>query len=177
MSGIGSHHGPVAGKDEWLTPPEIIKSLGEFDLDPCAPIIRPWATAKNHFTIQDNGLRKEWHGRVWCNPPYGKEVKDWCKKALEQSKKGTTTVLLIPCKTNTNWWHDTVIPFAEVRFLRGRVKFVYPDGQQSTQALPWPLAFVIYRPKSNFNPMGLIAKCKRCKGSGVEPKTSFLNGA
>jgi site-specific DNA-methyltransferase (adenine-specific) len=61
-------------------------------------------------------------------------------------KRGATTVLLIPCKTNTNWWHDFVMPFAEIRFLRGRVAFVYPNGEQSKQALPWPLAFVIYRP-------------------------------
>ena len=60
------------GKDEWLTPPEIVKSLGEFDLDPCSPIERPWDTAKNHFTINDNGLIQNWFGRVWCNPPYGK---------------------------------------------------------------------------------------------------------
>jgi len=131
----------------WGTPPEIFNPINKefgFTLDVCA--IAENAKAVRFFTPIDNGLKQPWDNEVcWCNPPYGKEVKDWCKKALVQSKKGTTTVLLIPCKTNTNWWHDTVIPFAEVRFLRGRVKFVYPDGQQSTQALPWPLAFVIYR--------------------------------
>ena len=62
----------ATGKDEWLTPPEIIKALGDFDLDPCSPINRPWNTAKNHFNINDNGLMQNWFGRVWCNPPYGK---------------------------------------------------------------------------------------------------------
>lgn len=57
------------GKDEWLTPPEIIRALGEFDLDPCAPIVRPWDMAKAHYTELDNGLIRPWHGRVWLNPP------------------------------------------------------------------------------------------------------------
>lgn len=59
------------GKDEWLTPPEIIKALGQFDLDPCAPVVRPWDTAERHYSIKDNGLMLPWSGRVWCNPPYG----------------------------------------------------------------------------------------------------------
>lgn len=65
------------GKDEWLTPPSILKALGDFDLDPCSPINRPWDTAKKHYTIEDNGLNKKWEGRVWCNPPYGDEAEDW----------------------------------------------------------------------------------------------------
>ena len=70
------------GKDEWLTPPGIIKSLGEFDLDPCSPeeYKRPWSTAKNHMTLSDDGLSKEWFGRVWCNPPYGRETFKWLNK-------------------------------------------------------------------------------------------------
>ncbi len=68
------------GKDEWLTPPDLIKSLGTFDLDPCAPIKRPWNTAKNHFTINDMGLMQNWHGRVWLNPPYGSETGNWLGK-------------------------------------------------------------------------------------------------
>jgi len=58
-------------EEQWLTPPDIIKSLGEFDLDPCAPEenVRPWSTAKNHFTKSVNGLNQKWEGRVWCNPP------------------------------------------------------------------------------------------------------------
>ncbi len=131
----------------WGTPPEIFDKINaefKFTLDVCA--IAENAKAVRFFTPIDNGLKQPWDNEVcWCNPPYGREVSNWCKKALEQSKKGTTTVLLIPCKTNTNWWHDIVIPNAEVRFLRGRVKFMYTDGKQSTQALPWPLAFVIYR--------------------------------
>jgi len=66
--------------DEWLTTPNIIHSLGSFDLDPCSPIKRPWDTAKTHYCIEDNGLDKEWFGRVWCNPPYGRETFVWLSK-------------------------------------------------------------------------------------------------
>ena len=68
--------------DEWLTPPEIIKALGEFDLDPCSPVNRPWDTAKKHFTKFDDGLNKEWDGRVWVNPPYGRETFKWLENSV-----------------------------------------------------------------------------------------------
>lgn len=58
-------------KQEWLTPPEIIQALGPFDLDPCAPIVRPWDTAQTYYTIDDNGLLKEWFGRVWLKSSVG----------------------------------------------------------------------------------------------------------
>ncbi len=58
------------GKNEWLTPPQLLKKLGDFDLDPCSSVNRPWDTAKRHFTAEDDGLIQEWKGRVFCNPPY-----------------------------------------------------------------------------------------------------------
>jgi hypothetical protein len=67
-------------REEWLTPPYIIKALGPFDLDPCAPIKRPWPTARVHYTILDDGLSKHWFGRVWCNPPYGRQTFQWLGK-------------------------------------------------------------------------------------------------
>lgn len=68
-------------KDEWLTPPKIIKALGEFDLDPCSPIKRPWDTARKHYSLKDgDGLILPWRGRVWCNPPYGKYTFDWLER-------------------------------------------------------------------------------------------------
>lgn len=72
--GMAGNHKPVFLKDEWLTPPEILKLLGapqSFDLDPCAPINRPWDVAKHHYTIVEDGLLKPWFGRVFLNPPYG----------------------------------------------------------------------------------------------------------
>jgi hypothetical protein len=78
------------GKDEWLTPPEIIKSLGEFDLDPCSPLIRPWDTARKHYTVIDNGLLMPWEGRVWLNPPYGNKIGEWLQKAALHKKLHST---------------------------------------------------------------------------------------
>ena len=73
-------------KDEWLTPPAIIAALGEFDLDPCSPVIRPWDTAKTHFDIHADGLKQPWFGRVWMNPPYGDETFIWMKKLADHGK-------------------------------------------------------------------------------------------
>ena len=82
--GIGGHQRAYCGeKDEWLTPPKIITDLGPFDLDPCSPINRPWPTAKMHFTIEDDGLRLPWHGRVWMNPPYGPHTGMWLSKLAD----------------------------------------------------------------------------------------------
>src|SRR6185503_8425133 len=69
---ISSHERPNEGAtNEWLTPPEIVKALGPFDLDPCAPVVRPWDTAAKHYTTAEDGLSQPWEGRVWLNPPYG----------------------------------------------------------------------------------------------------------
>ena len=137
----------------WGTPPEIFDPINKefrFTLDVCAT--KDNAKCAKFYTTEQNGLLQNWANEIcWCNPPYGRDVVLWCKKALAESYNNSTTILLIPCKTNTNWWHDTVIPFAEIRFLRGRVKFVYSDGEQSKQALPWPLAFVIYKAKTAQN--------------------------
>jgi len=73
----------LEGKDEWLTPPQIIKTVGPFDLDPCAPINRPWEMAANHYTVIDNGLNMPWAGRVWCNPPYGTQTGLWLAKRAD----------------------------------------------------------------------------------------------
>ena len=62
MSGMSSHQSTKMLSDEWLTPPDIIRQLGPFDLDPCASIVRPWDTANKHFTINDNGLLQNWGG-------------------------------------------------------------------------------------------------------------------
>ena len=92
------------GKEEWLTPPELIKSLGEFDLDPCSPINRPWPIAKEHYTISDNGLVKPWIGRVWCNPPYGPETGKWMARCM--AHKNCTA--LIFARTETRQFFEYV---------------------------------------------------------------------
>jgi hypothetical protein len=115
----------ATGKDEWLAPSEIIRALGDFDLDPCAPIIRPWDMAKNHYTIQDDGLSKPWHGRVWCNPPYGSETSKWLHK-LSRHGNG---IALIFARTETGNFFRYIWPCASgIMILRGRLVFHHVDG-------------------------------------------------
>lgn len=119
------------GKDEWLTPPNIIKSLGEFDLDPCSPINRPWATAKNHYTIEDDGLRKPWFGRVWCNPPYGNQTRLWLKKCVEHGN----CIVLTFARTETKMFFEHIWNAADaILFFRGRIKFFHVTGEQGDSA-------------------------------------------
>ena len=126
--------------DEWLTPPEIIKSLGEFDIDPCTPINRPWDTAKIHYNKNDDGFTKEWHGRVWCNPPYGRETFEWIHK-LAAHGNGMT---LIFARTETLGFHQEVWDKADaIFFFKGRLKFHYVDGTQG-QCANAPSCLVAY---------------------------------
>lgn len=119
------------GKEEWLTPPEIISGLGRFDLDPCSPVNRPWPTTQQHYTIEDDGLQKPWGGRVWCNPPYGPKTGAW----LGRCAKHGNAIALIFARTETRAFFDHVWPEADgVLFLRGRLKFYHVDGKQGGTA-------------------------------------------
>lgn len=112
------------GKDEWLTPPEIIKACGKFDLDPCAPIVRPWDTAKKHYTIEDNGLIQTWKGRVWCNPPYN-NCQQWFNLCADHGN--ATGICFV--RTETQWFFDTIWRRAyAIKFLEGRVNHYHVDG-------------------------------------------------
>ena len=93
-TGISSHQSVAVIKNEWLTPPYILRALGRFDLDPCAPVSRPWQTAVNHFTIEDNGLLQNWFGRVWLNPPYGAQTHEWLSKLVNHGNGGAPSVLV-----------------------------------------------------------------------------------
>ena len=121
----------ITTKDEWLTPPGIIEELGPFDLDPSSPIDRPWPTAANHFTIIDNGLKKPWAGRVWCNPPYGNKTGVW----LGRCKEHGNAIALTFARTETKMFFDHVWPAANAVFLfQGRLKFYSVDGRQAGSA-------------------------------------------
>ena len=126
--------------DEWLTPPEIVEALGPFDLDPCSPIKRPWDTAKVHYNVNDDGLSKEWFGRVWCNPPYGKETFIWLDK-LHRHGDG---IALIFARTETVGFHATVWEKATaIFFFKGRLRFHRVDGSRGDSANA-PSCLVIY---------------------------------
>jgi hypothetical protein len=115
----------TTNEEEWLTPPNIIEALGPFDLDPYAPINRPWPTAKSHFTIEDDGLTKDWHGRVWLNPPYGPKTFIWMEK-LANHKSG---IGLIFARTETKGFHEQIWKKAHaIFFFKGRLKFYRITG-------------------------------------------------
>lgn len=111
----------------WETPAEVFGPLDRefaFTLDPCATAAS--AKCARFFTEEDNGLERDW-GReiVFMNPPYGREVYAWTKKAREASRAGATVVGLLPASTDLAWWHDDVVGHAsEIRYLRGRVRFL-----------------------------------------------------
>ena len=115
----------VGETSTWLTPPYVLEALGRFDLDPCSPVNRPWDTAKIHYTIEDDGLIQPWFGRVWLNPPYGKEALPFMEKMAVHGHG----VALLFARTETRMFQDVVFPFASgMLFLRGRLKFHRPDG-------------------------------------------------
>jgi hypothetical protein len=127
-------------KDEWLTPPEIVRALGVFDLDPCSPVNRPWPTAQRHLTVEDDGLLHEWSGRIWMNQPYGDETAEWMKRLADHGNG----VALVFARTETAWFFDTVWNRADaVFFFRGRIAFYHVDGKQG-DAAGAPSVLVIY---------------------------------
>ena len=109
---------------EWATPQDFYDKLDQefgFELDVCSTIEN--AKCSKFYTKAEDGLKQEWAGVCWCNPPYGREIKHWMKKAYESSLKGATVVCLIPARTDTQWWHDYVIHAKEIRYVKGRLKF------------------------------------------------------
>lgn len=139
--GIGGHQSAKSMKDEWLTPPSLIEKLGVFDLDPCSPVSRPWDTAKYHYTIKHDGLKRPWFGRVWCNPPYGKHYKDWLNKLADHGK-GTA---LIFARTETTAFFESVWEKATaVLFIKGRITFHHVDGTMAKANSGAPSVLVAY---------------------------------
>jgi hypothetical protein len=138
---IGGHQSAAMLKDEWLTPPHVLEALGEFDLDPSAPINRPWGTAKHHYTILDDGLKQEWAGRVWCNPPYGLEAIKWLNRLAGHGNG----IALIFARTETRMFFKEVWPKASgVLFLEGRLYFHHVDGTRASQNSGAPSVLIAY---------------------------------
>lgn len=125
--GIGSHTNPGGGAtDEWLTPRFILEALGPFDLDPCAPIERPWPIAAKHLTIEDDGLAQPWDGFVWCNPPYGAATYRWLSRLADHGRG----IALVFARTETKGFMAQAWERATAMlFLTGRLTFCRPNGQ------------------------------------------------
>lgn len=140
-SGMGSHESSRMGTDEWLTPPEIIGTLGPFDLDPCAATNRPWDTALIHYTKADNGLNQDWFGRVWLNPPYGRETGIWLARLAGHGNG----IALIFARTETAMFFDHVWSKAKaILFIKGRLIFYNNEGIKASMNAGAPSCLVAY---------------------------------
>jgi len=115
---------------DWYTPQWVFTNMGiSFDLDPCAPKGGvPWIPAKHHYALPDDGLTLPWNGRIWCNPPYGKYTGAW----LERMNKHRNGMALVFARTDTKWFHESVVKADAILFLKGRIAFV--DGLGITGA-------------------------------------------
>ena len=138
---VHCHNGSPATQ-EWLTPPTIIQSLGEFDLDPCSPVDRPWSTAKTHYTILDDGLRQEWFGRVWLNPPFDRKVVDqWIRKMAERNNG----IALLFSRTDRTTFHQYIFPVADsILFIKQRLHFYSTAGERAKHNCGAPCILIGY---------------------------------
>jgi phage N-6-adenine-methyltransferase len=127
---------------EWETPADLYHTLHaefRFTLDVAA--VPDNAKCARFYTPADDGLTQPWVGTCWCNPPYGRQVGQWIRKAYESAQAGATVVCLVPARVDTRWWHDYVLPASEVRYLRGRLKF-----GASRHNATFPSVLCIFRP-------------------------------
>ena len=145
--------------DEWETPQELFNSLsakfGPFKMDVAANVSNSKCDFFCGLDTHQDGLVASWMEKNWCNPPYSK-IKEFCKKAQEEAQNGKKTVMLIPARTDTKFFHDYIYnkPNVEVLFLKGRIKFISPDGKLlrgtkmngSNNAAPFPSMVVIFSP-------------------------------
>ena len=140
MSKMAVHFSTAS--NEWSTPQDFYDKLDDefgFTLDPCATDAN--AKCAKYYTEATNGLDKDWtRDTVFMNPPYGRVIGAWIKKAYDSAQGGATVVCLVPARTDTAYWHDYCIK-GEVRFIRGRLKF---GGH--TNSAPFPSAVVIFTP-------------------------------
>ena len=131
----------TSARSDWETPRATFNALHEefsFRLDVCAT--QENAKCDDYLSVGDNALSVPWRGPAWMNPPYGREIGKWVRKAYEESRRGVTVVCLLPSRTDTRWWHDYVMEADEIRFIRGRLHF---DGHKN--GAPFPSAVVVFR--------------------------------
>lgn len=128
---------------EWETPQEFFDELNKefnFTLDPCCT--KKTAKCKKYYTKENNGLSKNWDNEiVFMNPPYGRVIKDWIKKASEA--RGGVVVCLLPARTDTIYFHKYIYHKAKIRFIKGRLKF--GGLQKGSGSAPFPSMVVIFK--------------------------------
>ena len=139
--GMSGHQGGKSKSDTYLTPPEILSVLGEFDLDPCCPPVMPWRTARRMVSLPEDGLDLVWEGRVWLNPPFGNQASKWMSKMASHGNG----IALIPARTETKMFYESVWSKAStVLFMRGRPHFHFADGTRAWGNSGAPIALVAY---------------------------------
>lgn len=132
----------------WETPQDVFDALNNefnFKTDVCA--LPQNAKCADYYTPEQDELKQKWSGACWMNPPYGREIVKWVKKAHESAQAGATVVCLLPARTDTSWWHEYVMRAAEIRFIRGRLKF---SGSKINA--PFPSAVAIFIPTQEGKP-------------------------
>ena len=138
-------------KMDYCTPQGFFDTLNaEFHFTLDAAATEKSAKCKNFYTPETDGLTAPWNiggGSVFCNPPYGREIGKWVRKAFEESTGGYPIVLLIPARTDTSYFHDYIYGKAEIRFIRGRLRFTDDEGNAADPA-PFPSMVVIYNVKN-----------------------------
>ena len=138
----------TSNTNEWYTPKYLFDELNNefnFNLDPCCT--KNSAKCEKYYTKNEDGLSQSWKGHiVFMNPPYGREIKEWIKKAHDEFfKNNTTVVCLIPARTDTSYWHEYIFNKAtDIRFLKGRIKFEDVNGKSENSA-PFPSAIVVFK--------------------------------
>lgn len=130
-----------SNSDLWATPQDFFDKLNDefhFDLDVCA--LPTNTKCGRYFAPEQDGLAREWRGTCWMNPPYGRQIIHWVRKAYESAQGGALVVGLLPARTCTKWFHEYIYGKAEIRFVRGRIKF----GGGKNPA-PFPSMVVVWR--------------------------------
>ena len=123
--------------DMWETPQDIFdkyNAIYHFETDVCA--VPENAKCEHFYTPEIDGLKQEWSGVCWCNPPYGRQIAKWVEKA---ARSNATVVMLMPARTDTKWFHDYCLPYGKIEFLRGRLRF---GG--CTENAPFPSMIVVF---------------------------------
>lgn len=143
---LKSYAACLSSKNEtWQTPQwllgAILQAAGrtEFDLDPCSPRSDGPVPAVHRWTKAEDGLALPWSGLVFVNPPYSTALPKWVAKCLSEAANGAVVVALVPSRTDTRWWHQSIVGQADIVILRGRLKF--GDSQNSA---PFPSALAVW---------------------------------
>lgn len=150
----------------WETPPELFGVLNRefgFTLDAAANAHN--TKCRHYISVKEDALTCSWgmNERIWLNPPYGRKLSEWVIKARRESFNNNIVVMLIPARTDTSYWHHYVAEAAEIRFLKGRLKFVGAEA-----SAPFPSAIVVFNQVAISSPRRPRIKFWDWKGEGIE---------